>query len=180
MTDSPQNGLTDFIICLKDPSAPHAAPAPIGKIGIFSPTPSNEIGFLLSRPHWHKGLAYEALAHMLAYLFNLRSPATPQIDASASDVHTAIEARPSSAAEQYTTLTAEESRSKWWYPSITADTDPRNSASINLLKKAGFVESGYLERSMQIGGEGGEWVDSLYLKLERDVWLSRNQKEKER
>lgn len=165
---SPQEGLTDFIICLKDPSLPDQI-TPIGKIGIYSPLPSNEIGFLITRAHWHKGLAYEALSNMLEYLFNLKRPGSSELDESASAPDIDGEAHPASPAETYTTLSKEELKSEWQYPSITADTDPRNSASIKLLKKIGFVESGYMERSMQVGADDGEWTDSLYLRLEREV-----------
>jgi len=172
MTASTQNGITDFVICLREPLSSGTS-VPIGKIGIYAAPPSNEIGFLISRAHWHRGLAYEALSHMLEYLFNLKSLITPQLDASAPETHIEAEAHPASQAESYTNLTEVETRSDWQYPSITADTDPRNSASVGLLKKAGFAESGYLERSMQIGEDDGEWVDSLYLRMEREVWLSR-------
>lgn len=47
---------------------------------------------------------------------------------------------------------------------IVADVDPRNNASIGLLKKFGFEETGYRERTFEthIG-----WCDSLDLQLER-------------
>jgi len=48
---------------------------------------------------------------------------------------------------------------------ITADVDPDNTASLRLLTKLGFVESGRAERTIQIGGK---WFDSVYLTLERD------------
>lgn len=173
MIDSPQNGRTDFVICLRGPFSPDRL-TPIGKIGIYSGPPFNEVGFLIVKRYWHKGLAREAMSHILEYLFSLKSPVSSDADDPGSQIHTEAEARPSSSAEQFTSLTREEVKSEWQYPSITADTDPRNTASIGLLRKAGFVESGYLERSMRIGGEDGEWVDSLYLRLDRDVWLSRN------
>jgi ribosomal-protein-alanine N-acetyltransferase len=49
-------------------------------------------------------------------------------------------------------------------PEIIADVDPRNSASLALLARIGFRETGRAERTMQIGGE---WVDSVYLALRR-------------
>jgi len=173
MIDSSQNGLTDFIICLRDPSSPDQL-TPIGKIGVYSGPPSNEVGFLIAKRHWRKGLAGEAMSHTLEYLFGLKSPVSPNADDSGSKKYVETEARASSPAEQFTGLMWKQAKGEWQYPSITADTDPRNTASIGLLRKAGFVESGYLKRSMQIGGEDGKWVDSLYLRLDRDVWLSRN------
>lgn len=45
-----------------------------------------------------------------------------------------------------------------------ADVDPRNDASLGLLKKLGFVETGRAEKTWEIGGV---WADSVYLRLER-------------
>lgn len=42
---------------------------------------------------------------------------------------------------------------------LTADTDPRNTASIRLLQRHGFTETGRAERTWLIGGE---WYDSIY------------------
>ncbi len=47
---------------------------------------------------------------------------------------------------------------------ITADVDPRNLASLRLLDKLGFIETGRAERTFLVGGE---WCDSIYLKLPR-------------
>jgi RimJ/RimL family protein N-acetyltransferase len=47
---------------------------------------------------------------------------------------------------------------------LTADTDPRNAASIGLLKRLGFRQTGHAFRTMQWGDE---WCDSLYFALER-------------
>ncbi len=49
-------------------------------------------------------------------------------------------------------------------PSLLADVDPRNAASLGLLARLGFVETGRAERTYQIGDE---WCDSLYLTLFR-------------
>jgi RimJ/RimL family protein N-acetyltransferase len=46
---------------------------------------------------------------------------------------------------------------------LTADVDPRNLASLRLLKAAGFEETGRAERSYQLGDE---WCDSVYLRLD--------------
>lgn len=47
---------------------------------------------------------------------------------------------------------------------ITADVDPRNEASLRLLRKLGFVETGRAKRTFLIGDE---WCDSIYLELAR-------------
>ena len=45
---------------------------------------------------------------------------------------------------------------------IRADVDPRNTASLQLLKRHGFVETGRAARTWHVGGE---WCDSIYLEL---------------
>jgi ribosomal-protein-alanine N-acetyltransferase len=114
MIDSAPETSADFIVELDG--------CCIGKAGFFR---LPEIGFILAREHWRKGLAHEALAAILDHTF---------------------EARGLEAAE--------------------ADVDPRNEASLGLLKKLGFVETGRAERTYQIAGE---WVDSVYLRLARDL-----------
>lgn len=47
---------------------------------------------------------------------------------------------------------------------LTADVDPRNSASLRVLGKLGFVETGRAERTFLLGDE---WCDSVYLALPR-------------
>jgi RimJ/RimL family protein N-acetyltransferase len=49
-------------------------------------------------------------------------------------------------------------------PAISADIDPRNTASIRLLTKLGFRESGRASRTWHIGEE---WCDSIYFALPR-------------
>jgi RimJ/RimL family protein N-acetyltransferase len=49
---------------------------------------------------------------------------------------------------------------------IVADVDPRNAASLALLKKLGFHETGRGERTWHIAGE---WCDSIYLALARSA-----------
>ena len=46
---------------------------------------------------------------------------------------------------------------------ITADVDPRNLAALRLLTKAGFEVTGRAQRTWQLGGE---WCDSVYLRLD--------------
>ena len=47
---------------------------------------------------------------------------------------------------------------------IIADVDPRNAASLRLLTRLGFVETGRADRTMQVGEE---WCDSVYLARRR-------------
>ena len=49
-------------------------------------------------------------------------------------------------------------------PAIRADVDPRNAASLSLLRNLGFAETHRATRTMQIAGE---WCDSVYLTLPR-------------
>ena len=45
---------------------------------------------------------------------------------------------------------------------LTADVDPRNDASLRLLKRHGFTETHRQARTFQVGDE---WCDSVYLRL---------------
>ena len=47
---------------------------------------------------------------------------------------------------------------------LTAEADPRNGASIGLLRRLGFVETHRAERTMQWGTE---WCDSVYFRCAR-------------
>jgi RimJ/RimL family protein N-acetyltransferase len=53
---------------------------------------------------------------------------------------------------------------------LLADVDPRNTGSIRLLEKLGFVETHRAERTWQIAGQ---WCDSVYFALSRVDWLAR-------
>lgn len=55
---------------------------------------------------------------------------------------------------------------------VTADVDPENAASIRLLEKLGFVRTGFAERTWNVGGE---WKDSFFYALSREVWLARHE-----
>jgi RimJ/RimL family protein N-acetyltransferase len=46
---------------------------------------------------------------------------------------------------------------------LTADTDPRNTTSIRLLQRHGFVETGRAKNTWLIGGQ---WFDSIYWRLQ--------------
>ena len=61
---------------------------------------------------------------------------------------------------------------------VTADADPRNGASLAFLTECGFEVTGRKERTARVGvygaeTEGGEWVDSVFLALRREVWAER-------
>ncbi len=51
-------------------------------------------------------------------------------------------------------------------PALEADVDPRNTRSLALLQRLGFLETGRAERTIQVAGE---WCDSVYLSLSRTV-----------
>ncbi len=53
---------------------------------------------------------------------------------------------------------------------LTADTDPRNAASIGLLKKVGLEEYDFQGKTFQVGED---WVDSVYLKLDKQTWSTK-------
>ena len=156
MTRSPQNGVTDFIICLK---SRETEPKPVGKVGIYSGRPSNEIGFLLVRRYWHMGYAREALMKALDHICGMRN-----------EDHEGKEVEDGRVGDGDCVLSKVEMTSEWMYPSISADTDPRNMASNGLLQKIGFVKSGYAEKSMKIGET---WVDSQYWRLDREKWVDK-------
>lgn len=46
-------------------------------------------------------------------------------------------------------------------PMIEADVDPRNTSSLKLLHRLGFVETGRAQRTSLVGSE---WCDSVYLR----------------
>ena len=52
---------------------------------------------------------------------------------------------------------------------LVADVDPRNTASLGLLTRFGFVETG---RAMSTWNTHIGECDSVYLRLDRSVWLS--------
>lgn len=47
-------------------------------------------------------------------------------------------------------------------PSVDADVDPRNEASLGLLQRLGFQVVGHAPRTWNVGGV---WCDSVYLRL---------------
>ena len=71
---------------------------------------------------------------------------------------------------------------------VAADTDPRNSASLGFLRSVGFEVTWRQERTSQVGpyqvpraltgAEAGEWVDSVFLALQREVWIEGEREKK--
>lgn len=53
---------------------------------------------------------------------------------------------------------------------LTADVDPGNLASLALLERVGFQETGRATRTWRVGDQ---WVDSVYLRLDRDGFARR-------
>ena len=164
MVAGSQNGVTEFVICLRPPPsasvrAPETVPAPasppenagpsdavIGKIGIWRGT---EIGFLLHQSYWRRGLMREAMDALLPYYF-----------APIADGGRGLEV-------------------------VTADTDPRNGASLSFLTGCGFEVTGREERTARVGVYGAEteedeWVDSVFLALRREVWTKRKREGEDR
>jgi RimJ/RimL family protein N-acetyltransferase len=52
-------------------------------------------------------------------------------------------------------------------PAVEADVDPRNAASLRLLERIGFRETGRAERTLLVDGV---WCDSVYLRLDASRW----------
>ncbi|HET6943258.1 MAG TPA: GNAT family N-acetyltransferase [Sphingomicrobium sp.] len=50
---------------------------------------------------------------------------------------------------------------------VEADVDPRNQASLKLLKRLGFRETGRKDQTWLVGGQ---WFDSVYLQLDAAAW----------
>ena len=50
---------------------------------------------------------------------------------------------------------------------VKADVDPRNHASLTLLQRLGFRETGRKHRTWLVGGQ---WSDSVYLELDAAAW----------
>ena len=92
----------------------------VGKVGFFR---LPEIGFILRRDLWGKGLVGEAAAAVVEHVFRTR-----EID------------------------------------DLKADVDPRNIASLRVLERLRFVETGRAERTYCIDGV---WTDSVYLTRRR-------------
>ena len=53
---------------------------------------------------------------------------------------------------------------------LIADVDPGNAASIRLLERLGFIQTGSAKATIEVGGV---WMDSLYYGLSRSRWSAR-------
>ena len=95
----------------------------IGKAGIWD---RPELGFILHRAFWGRGLGSEAASAVIGHGFD--------------------------------TMALDE---------VTADVDPRNEASLRLLSKLGFEETGRATATLTLGDEV---CDSVYLALSRARW----------
>jgi len=83
----------------------------------------NEVGFMLRRDSWRKGLLTEAMSAILPHLWDVTD-----------------------------------------HDHLFADADPRNAASMGLLTKLGFHETGRAKKTFFINGQ---WADSVYFRLDR-------------
>lgn len=92
----------------------------VGKVGFFR---LPEIGFLLRRDLWGRGLVSEAAAAVIAHVLETRD-----------------------------------------LQELQADVDPRNIASLRVLERLGFVETGRATHTYCIDGV---WADSVYLVRKR-------------
>jgi RimJ/RimL family protein N-acetyltransferase len=52
---------------------------------------------------------------------------------------------------------------------IAAEANPRNTASIRVLEKAGFTQTGYKEKAVEINGV---WMDGAVYELNKSEWLT--------
>lgn len=102
-----------------------------------SRTDPPEIGILIFPQHWRKGVAKQAMRAILSEAF---------------DEHAARG------------QSAERESAECLNPplEVLADVDPRNDASLALMKSFGFVVDRVEERTFQLGDV---WVDSVYLRV---------------
>jgi RimJ/RimL family protein N-acetyltransferase len=52
---------------------------------------------------------------------------------------------------------------------IVAEANPRNTASIRVLEKAGFTQTGYKEKAIEVNGV---WMDGVVYELDKIDWLT--------
>jgi len=89
----------------------------VGKAGFYR---LPELGFILRRDLWGRGIVFEAATAVIEHVLRTRN-----------------------------------------LDELVADVDPRNVASLKLLARLGFEESGRAERTYCIDGV---WVDSAYMR----------------
>lgn len=102
-----------------------------------SRTDPPELGILIFPKHWRKGVAKQAVRTIISEAFEEHNSRCQAADKDSEG---------------------------WLHPplEVLADVDPRNAASLGLLKSLGFVVDRVEERSFQVGDA---WVDSVYLRL---------------
>lgn len=100
----------------------------IGKAGCWTKA---EVGYILHRDHWGKGLCFEAMEAII-----------PRAFAKFLDV-----------------------------PALTAEADPRNTGSVQLLKKLGFQQTRLEKQNFDYGGI--EMCDTAYFELPRPTGRKR-------
>lgn len=98
-----------------------------------------ELGILIFPAHWRKGVAKQAVRTILAEAFDEHAKHHAVDAADSGCVHAPLE--------------------------VLADVDPRNAASLGLLRSFGFVVDRVEERTFQLGEE---WVDSVYLRVNEE------------
>jgi ribosomal-protein-alanine N-acetyltransferase len=150
----PQNGVTEFVICLRVsasvPRGPPEAAGPsevIGKVGIW-----RTYGESFGGPCGEIGFLLHRAYWRQGLMREAMEVLLPYYFQPVEDGGRGLEA-------------------------ITADTDPRNSASIGFLRGFGFEVTGREEKTFQVGEE---WVDSVYLGLRRELWVEREERGTER
>jgi len=60
---------------------------------------------------------------------------------------------------------------------ITAEANPRNTASIHVLEKAGFTQTSYKEKAVEINGV---WMDGAVYEIKKSDWLTARRRSRPR
>lgn len=106
-----------------------------------------ELGVLVLPKHWRRGVARLAASVIIGEAFSRPLAEDEKISASSSTPSTAN--------------SAVQTRPHW----VHADVDPRNKASLALLRSLGFVQFDSAQRTFQLGDE---WVDSAFLRVNKE------------
>lgn len=106
-----------------------------------------ELGVLVLPKHWRRGTARLAASVIIGEAFSRPLAEDEKISASSSTPNA--------------TTSAVQTRPHW----ILADVDPRNKASLALLRSLGFVQFDSAQRTFQLGDE---WVDSAFLRVNKE------------
>jgi ribosomal-protein-alanine N-acetyltransferase len=161
MIASPTNGMLEFAIeLLENPKTGEpegrGTGLMIGKAGLWD---GKEVGVLIAREEWGKGYAREALTKILEIAWAFKSQDGLVGGSTGSPAEGAGEE-----SGDRREVVKEEKPSLQKVEKVIADIDPRNVACLALLDKLGFQRTGYEEKTFKVGEE---WVDSVYLTLER-------------